>query len=65
MGGNPGRCERCGGVNPPKEAEALGGLLDYCAACSKNLCNACMAKGCCGNKPAESGMKSDYGNEDE
>jgi hypothetical protein len=40
-----------------KPAEVLG--LDYCANCSKNLCEPCMARGCCGKRPAESGMKAD------
>jgi hypothetical protein len=47
-------CERCGVTKP---AEVLG--LDYCANCSKNLCEPCMARGCCGKRPAESGMKAD------
>lgn len=45
---NPYGCERCG-----KAAEL--GELDYCAYCSRNLCPPCMAKGCCGRVPAESG----------
>lgn len=48
-------CERCG-YNLPASSFAL---LDYCAVCSKNLCEACMAKGCCGNKPALSGSEND------
>ena len=47
-------CERCG-------AKASGEyeLFDYCAQCSRNLCDACMEKGCCGHKPAKSGMAAD------
>ena len=53
-------CERCGALpsNP-------FGLHDYCAECSKNLCDECMAEGCCGNKPALSGMKADCSEEEE
>lgn len=47
-------CERCG-ASPEGEY----GLLDYCAHCSKDLCDNCMSKGCCGHVPAESGMESD------
>ncbi len=51
------KCERCG-------AGAKGyGLLDYCAKCSKNLCDDCMKKGCCGIVPAQSGMGDDCGEE--
>lgn len=39
-------CERCGA-----KPEGFK-LLDYCAICSKDLCKACMAQGCCGNIPA-------------
>jgi hypothetical protein len=57
------KCERCGATVPldPDSFE----LMDYCAVCSKNLCPACMAKGCCGNVPAKSGNLADYGDEDE
>lgn len=49
------RCERCG-----KGPNGEYGLLDYCAVCSRDLCDACMAKGCCGNVPARSGERADY-----
>lgn len=49
------KCERCGKSPDPKTFD----LLDYCATCSKDLCPDCMAKGCCGNVPAESGNKLD------
>lgn len=52
------KCERCGA-----EPDAEFGLHDYCAKCSKNLCPKCMAKGCCGSVPAESGNQED--NEDD
>lgn len=53
------KCERC-------QAETKDyALHDYCAKCSKNLCDACMAKGCCGAKPAESGMALDAADDDE
>lgn len=48
------KCERCG-VAPEVEF----GLLDYCAECSRDLCPACMAEGCCGNQPARSGSADD------
>lgn len=48
------KCERCG-------AESKGySLHDYCAKCWKNLCETCMANGCCKTKPAESGMDLDH-----
>lgn len=55
-----GECERCG-AKPSGEYE----LHDYCAKCSKNLCKKCMAEGCCGSKPAASGMAADDDKEDE
>ena len=48
------KCERCGS-RPSGEFE----LLDYCAECSTDLCPNCMAEGCCGNIPAESGEADD------
>lgn len=48
-------CENCGAGVAPGSYE----LYDYCAACSKNLCGACMAKGCCGHTPAKSGSEAD------
>lgn len=47
-------CERCGA-----KANGKYELFDYCAQCSRNLCDACMDKGCCGAKPAKSGMNAD------
>lgn len=38
---------------------------DYCAHCSRNLCPACMQRGCCGHVPADSGQEADYGNDKE
>lgn len=49
------KCERCG-AQPSGDYD----LHDYCARCSKNLCAECMAKGCCGQVPAESGMGEDH-----
>ncbi len=49
-------CERCGRKPDPNSFD----LFDYCARCCKNLCPACMAAGCCGHVPAESGMKADH-----
>lgn len=52
-------CERCG-------ASAGGwALFDYCAHCSRNLCDECMEKGCCGRVPAQSGSQDDHGDEDD
>ena len=53
------KCERC-------PATAGGYLLfDYCATCSRNLCEKCMTKGCCGATPAQSGMARDDGEEEQ
>lgn len=49
-------CERCGKKPDAYKHE----LHDYCAVCSKNLCRACMARGCCSIVPARSGMTADY-----
>jgi hypothetical protein len=35
-------------------------MLDYCAKCSRDLCDACMESGCCGHKPALSGTEHDH-----
>ena len=48
------KCEKCG-VPPPNGFA----MLDYCAVCSKDLCEDCMAAGHCGNVPALSGAKED------
>lgn len=53
-------CERCGKKPDPNSYQ----LLDYCAHCSKDLCDECMAKGCCGHVPAESGSHADDASED-
>lgn len=47
-------CERCGTRSPGKTAGGFA-LFDYCAVCSRDLCDSCMVKGCCGNVPARSG----------
>lgn len=52
-----GQCERCG-YKVPADSYVL---LDYCGACSTNLCDSCMTKGCCGNVPARSGEQEDFG----
>lgn len=49
-------CERCQSEVPASSYE----LYDYCAHCSKNLCPACMEKGCCGNVPAQGGAEADF-----
>ena len=48
------KCERCG-----KEPTGYN-IHDYCASCSRYLCDACMADGCCGAKPAKSGLDAEY-----
>ncbi len=51
-------CERCGSAGRNIASGPLKGsraLLDYCVECSKDLCDECMKKGCCGNVPAKSG----------
>lgn len=48
------RCERCN-----RRPEGEYDLHDYCAVCSKNLCEPCMEAGCCGHKPARSGAEED------
>jgi len=50
-------CERCNASTDPQSYT----LFDYCAVCSANLCDECMARGCCGNKPALSGSEDDAG----
>lgn len=47
------RCEHCGKPLPGLEG-------DYCAICSRNLCEHCMDQGCCGHIPAQSGVARDY-----
>jgi hypothetical protein len=51
-------CERCGRSTDQLTANRFE-LFDYCAVCSKNLCNDCMEDGCCGNKPALSGTEEE------
>ena len=60
LGGLNMKCERCGALPKGK-----WDIHDYCANCSKNLCPDCMNKGCCGKKPADSGMKEDHSDDDE
>lgn len=56
-------CERCGAIRPSPDASPFADL-DYCAECSRNLCDACMEKGCCGHVPALSGVETDYPDEE-
>lgn len=51
-------CERCGATKPRPDAGQFN-LLDYCAICSRDLCDACMEKGCCDAVPARSGLAED------
>lgn len=57
------RCERCG-ARYSKPGAGMMDMLDYCAKCSRDLCDACMDKGCCGHIPAISGTQADYGEDD-
>ena len=53
-------CERCGGQGSKIVEGPFAGSthsLDYCAVCSKDLCDECMKRGCCGNVPAKSGLE--------
>ncbi len=50
------RTMRVGTTRPEIGAYAL---FDYCAACSRNLCEGCMSTGCCGQTPAQSGIQAD------
>lgn len=52
------RCERCGVLHSFL-------TLDYCAACSRNLCDKCMKLGCCGFVPAKSGDAIDRDGEED
>jgi hypothetical protein len=47
-------CERCGATEHTSSDDY--GLMDYCGQCGTNLCQSCMAQGCCGHMPAKSGM---------
>ncbi len=57
-------CERCGAKPGYLTGSKNYELFDYCANCAKNLCPECMAKGCCGHVPAESGMLADNPDEE-
>jgi len=46
------RCDRTPVANPYA-------LYDYCANCQRTLCDQCMADGCCGYRPALSGMTAE------
>lgn len=52
------RCERCRAVSPRPEGNEYD-LFDYCAECSRDLCDRCLAEGCCGHVPARSGNVED------
>jgi len=57
-------CEHCGTTKPAPDAADFA-LFDYCAECSRNLCDECMKKGCCGRNPALSGTDEDNGPDSE
>lgn len=57
-------CERCRAAKPRPDAGPFDGL-DYCAECSRDLCDACMASGCCGTVPARSGLQEDFPEDEE
>lgn len=48
-------CEGCEATTDPDSYD----LFDYCFICSRNLCDECMKKGCCGHQPALSGFDED------
>lgn len=52
-------CERCGASKPHPGASPYD-MLDYCAECSRDLCDRCMGTGCCGHVPALSGCDEDW-----
>lgn len=52
------RCESCGTSKPSLQVGAFS-LFDYCAVCLRDLCDACMKKGCCGHVPAKSGQEEE------
>lgn len=61
-------CERCGGKGEQIKTGPFAGQypqLDYCSLCSKDLCQKCMADGCCGKVPAMSGTADDYSDDGE
>lgn len=53
-------CEKCGKTHPNPY-----GMWDYCAECSRILCDECAKEGCCGHVPMQSGIAEDYPEEDE
>lgn len=55
----PKICERCGATSPSPGANAYA-LFDFCGECSRDLCDECMANGCCGHVPAVSGSERDF-----
>lgn len=48
-------CDRCGHQN-----SLAFGVFDHCAKCARTLCEGCMTRGCCGKKPAESGLGHEF-----
>lgn len=58
------RCESCGTKYPNAECGEYD-LFDYCAVCSRDLCDRCLAKGCCGHVPGKSGLGEDYPDDDD
>ena len=50
------QCNRC-----KKKLESFDSrFMDYCAFCSRSLCEECILGGCCGRTPARSGREADY-----
>lgn len=59
-------CERCNASTPNPDIGPLSFEdFDYCAECSRNLCDACMTDGCCGHVPALSGLEADFPEEED
>jgi hypothetical protein len=45
------KCDRCAAALTPT-------TWDDCEVCLQDLCERCMADGCCGHKPARSGSEA-------
>jgi len=53
------KCERCGKPEVHSNDLTQCRHVGYCEVCSRNLCDACIAKGCCGNVPALDGEREE------
>ena len=60
------RCEACGALPPVIDRGPFAGsrhMLDYCDACSKDLCDSCMASTKC--RDTEDGKHLPHNEDDE